>query len=254
MLSYRQIHLEVNSGLRGTGAILIFKMNLTIGDRDTICDRGDNSNLCDKLASFSPAISLCMYVHQQSCYSQWIYSKNLSLRFLEETEDYSSQEPLATAFSRASQHTALFYMLLLNTQRIHDHSLRPGRRSSNTHLPLCLFPASLHSGTSLNTFSTVLGVIFFKQWNHQQKVWERGQALWKALTQYENWNTEAGRYKAQPQPWMYFGHSHLYKYTSLTKLRLHQTLKKVLFHFTSLSISGKCLCTSHVIVSVGFII
>lgn len=189
MLSYRQIHLEVNSGLSGTGAILIFKMNLTIGDGDTICDGGDNSSLCDKLACFSLAISLRMYVHQQSSYSQWIYSKNLSLRFL---------EPLATAFSWASQYTALFYKLLLNTQRIHDHSLRPGRRSSNTHLSLCLFSASSHSGTSLNTFPTVLGVIFFKQWNHQQKVWERGQALWKALTQYENWNTEAGRYKAQP--------------------------------------------------------
>lgn len=166
--SYRQIHLEVKSGLRGTGAILIFKMNLTIGDGDTMSDGGDNSSFCDKLACFSLVISLGMYVYQQSCYSQWIYSKNLSLRFLEETEVYSSPEPLATAFSWTGQHTALFYMLLSNTQQIHDHSLRPGtlqvmpgRRSSNTHLPLCPFSASSHSGTSLNTFPTVLGVIFF---------------------------------------------------------------------------------------------
>lgn len=223
-------------------------------------DGGDNSSLCDKLACFSLVISLGIYVHQQSCYSPWIYSKNLSLRFLEETEVYSSREPLATAFSWTSQHTALFYMLLSNTQQIHEHCLRPGtlqvmpgRRSSNTHLPLCPFSSSSHSGTSLNTFPTVLGVIFFKQWNHQHKVWERGQA-WHYERHLHSMRTEIQKQEgstsvmdvlwAQPSIQIHFPY----------KIKTTPTLKNVLFHFTSLSISGKCLCTSHVIVSVGFTI
>lgn len=111
--------------------------------------------------------------------SQWIYSKNLSLRFLEKTEVYSSREPLATAFSWASQHTALFYMLLSNTQQIHDHSLRPGAHfqsceedAHQTHtFPSAPFPPLHTQDITQHLPHCAWSHFFFKQ-----KVWERGQA------------------------------------------------------------------------------
>lgn len=66
MLFYRQIHLEVNSGLRGTGTILIFKMNLTTGMETQGVTEG---TAAVSVVSWPASLWSSMYVHQQSCYS-----------------------------------------------------------------------------------------------------------------------------------------------------------------------------------------
>lgn len=104
-----------------------------------------------------------------------------------------------------------------------EHTSSHVRKTLIKHTP---FPLPLFRlftlRTSLNTFPTVLGVIFF---NKKYENVDKHGTMKGTYTVWEG-NTEAGRYKAQPLPWMRLGHSHLYKYTSLTKIETTPNLKE----------------------------